>query len=392
MKTDFVKIAWKNLWNRKIRSLLTVIGIIIGIAAIVGLISIGNGLNNAIEEQFEKIGSNRIFIMAKGGLTGASGSLTTEDVETLEKMPDFVYVTPYLFESVVIRYGNEKYNYNLIGFPSDDAEGRFQGMDISVRDGRYFTDKEENVVMLGHLIAKDGFKQEIRINNNIEINGRKMKVVGIFDEIGNPEDDNQIYAPIDAAREIFDQHEIVNVIDLVVKDGKDIDQIVKKIERVLERKRGDDNFDVSTPEQILAQLGNVTLIVQIVLVGIAAISLIVGGIGIMNSVYTSVLERRKEIGIMKSIGATNSDILWVFLIEAGIMGLIGGVVGVIVGSSIAWLVGYGAAQAGFSLLLIKINPLLILFGMSFAFIVGVFSGFLPAKKATKLKPVDALRL
>ncbi len=392
MKADYFNIAFKNLLHRKLRSFLTLIGIIIGIAAIVGLISIGSGLNNAIEEQFEKMGSNRIFVMPFGGaMPGTGDSLTTEDVETLEKMSDFDYVTPYLMESLVVEYNKERYNYVVLGFPSEDAEGRLEGMDISLEEGRYFTANEQNVVMLGYKIALDGFDKEIHINNNVIINGTKMKVIGIFEEIGNSEDDNLVYIPMDRAQELFSAKDKVSIIDLVVKEGKDLDEVVAKVEKTLKKKRGDENFDVVTPEQILAQMGDIMLIVQVVLVGIAAISLIVGGIGIMNSMYTSVVERIKEIGIMKSVGAKNSDILYIFIIESGMLGLVGGIFGVIIGSTIAKVIGFAAAQSGFSLLLIKINPFLVLFGIMFAFIVGMVAGALPAVRAAKLKPVEALR-
>ena len=162
-------------------------------------------------------------------------------------------------------------------------------------------------------------------------------------------------------------------------------------ENKLERKRDDENFQVLSASQIAEQINSVLGIIQVVLIGIAAISLVVGGIGIMNSMYTSVLERTKEIGIMKSIGARNSDILMLFLLESGFIGLIGGVFGVLLGSGIGILVGKAAASAGYGILKIKISFGLIMFGLAFAIIIGMISGALPARQASKLKPVDALR-
>ena len=158
----------------------------------------------------------------------------------------------------------------------------------------------------------------------------------------------------------------------------------------MKRKRDDTNFQVVTATQILEQINQVLGVMQFVLVGIAAISLVVGAIGIMNSMYTSVLERTKDIGIMKAIGARNSDILKIFLIESGLIGLVGGIFGILLGSAMALIIGQLSKNAGFSLI-IKIEPLVLIFGLLFAFVVGIISGILPAYQASRLKPVDALR-
>ncbi|MBI2107115.1 FtsX-like permease family protein, partial [Candidatus Woesearchaeota archaeon] len=175
-----------------------------------------------------------------------------------------------------------------------------------------------------------------------------------------------------------------------VKPGTDIPSIQKKVERILDRERGDENFQVVTPTQILEQISQVLGIVQLVLVGIAAISLVVGGIGIMNSMYTSVLERTRDIGVMKAIGAKDSDIMKIFLIESGLMGFVGGIFGVALGTLLSLAIGKYATQAGFKLL-VTVNPQLMLFGLFFAFIIGIMSGALPAYRASQLNPVEALR-
>ena len=162
------------------------------------------------------------------------------------------------------------------------------------------------------------------------------------------------------------------------------------VEKELERKRGDTNFQVLTASQILEQIGQILGVMQIVLVGIAAISLLVGAIGIMNSMYTSVLERTKDIGIMKAIGARNADILQIFLIESGMIGLVGGLLGTALGTGMALAVEPFAKNAGFPLI-ITLEMGVLLFGLLFAFVIGMISGILPAYQASKLKPVDALR-
>ena len=158
----------------------------------------------------------------------------------------------------------------------------------------------------------------------------------------------------------------------------------------MERDRNDENFEVQTPTQILEQINEILGVMQFVLVGIAAISLLVGGVGITNSMYTSILERTKDIGIMKAIGAQNKDILFIFLIESGLMGLVGGIFGVIIGTLLSYGISQYATQSGFKLIF-SINPGLVMFGLLFAFCIGMISGMIPARQASKLKPVDALR-
>ena len=235
------------------------------------------------------------------------------------------------------------------------------------------------------------FKDKILLRNKIKLQGHDFRVVGVLKPVGNQQDDNTIYIPLETFREIFNQkNEEVGFISAQVKPGVDILSLQEKVERILKRERDNENFQVVTPTQILEQINTILGVIQSVLVGIAAISLLVGGIGITNSMYTTVLERTKDIGIMKSIGATNSSILLIFLLESGLMGLVGGIFGVILGTLISYGISTFSTQAGFKLLF-EINLPLILFGLFFAFIVGTFSGVLPARQASKLKPVDALR-
>ena len=238
---------------------------------------------------------------------------------------------------------------------------------------------------------KDVFNDPIGVRNKIKIRGYDFKVIGIMEEIGNSQDDNAINIDTDTYRIIFDEPDKVDAMMVQAKPGQDMDALKTKVERRLKKARDDENYQVMTAAQIGEQINSILGIIQVVLVGIAAISLLVGSIGIMNSMYTSVLERTKEIGIMKSIGARNSDILKLFLIESAIIGFIGGIFGVLMGSGIAWLVGFIADQAGFGLLKVTMDWKVMLTGLLFAISLGMVSGLMPAKQASKLKPVDALR-
>jgi len=396
MINDYFKFSVKSIRNRKLRSWLTIIGIIIGVAAIVSLITISQGMQNAIEEQFEMLGTNRLFIAPKGftGPGSASTGLTDDDVKTLESMSEFDYVTPGLYRTAQVEFHDEVKFLTVQGAPAKDYELFNEDIGIKVVDGRTLRSSDENSrsVVLGYRIAYgDVFDDFIGVRNNIKINNQDFKVIGIVEEIGNSQDDNAVSIDLETYREIFNEPDKVDAITATVKSGLDMEEVRKKAEKNLERARNDENFQVLTSSNILEQINSVLGIIQVVLVGIAAISLLVGSIGIMNSMYTSVLERTREIGIMKSIGARNSDILYLFLIESAIIGFIGGVIGVLLGSGIAYLTGFIAKGAGFSLLKIVLDWRIVVFGLIFAVILGMFSGFLPARQASKLSPVDALR-
>jgi putative ABC transport system permease protein len=234
------------------------------------------------------------------------------------------------------------------------------------------------------------FDSKLKLGSKIEIEDGEFKIIGILKEIGNSQDDNQINIPLETAREIFNKTDDVDAIIAQVKSPDDIPILQEEIEKELESKRDDTNFQVVTATQILEQIGEILGIIQFVLIGIAAISLVVGGIGIMNSMYTSVLERTKDIGIMKAIGAKNLDIFEIFLIESGLIGLVGGLFGTTLGSFVAVIIGEFSKNAGF-LLNIKIEPLVLAFGLLFSFVAGIASGVLPAMQAARLKPADALR-
>jgi len=362
---------------------------VIGVAAIIALISLSLGLQSTIEEQFEAFGADRLLIAAQGfqGPGTQSEGITDKDVSVLERMSEFKTIS---YGSA--RPGEVEFN-NEVKFPS--VFGGKNGKELledttDLADGRYINDGDDNSALIGSRVADGLFKNEIRIRNKIKIAGKEFRVVGVLEEIGNQQDDNTIYITLDGYREIFGETDEVGFISGQVKPGIDILSFQEKVKRELERSRGNKNFQVITPTQILEQIGTILGVVQAVLVGIAAISLVVGGIGITNSMYTTVLERTKEIGIMKSIGARNSDILSIFLIESGLMGLVGGFFGVIIGTLISLGIGKFSTEAGFKLL-VNINPQLMLFGLGFAFVVGMISGSLPARQASKLKPVDALR-
>ena len=402
MIKDYLKFALHSIIQRKIRSWLTMIGIFIGIATVVALISVGQGMEDAISEQFEQMGSDKIIVMPGGGgdiTFGAfsSNPLVEEDLEVIDKTEGVDIVAEMYYKNGRVEYKDQIKNTFVVGLPTDDSAEIITDMQgFEAEEGRNLRSGDKNKVTIGwKLWSDDYFEKNIDLRDKIEIEGVKFEVVGLIKRIGNPQDDSQIYIPLDTARELFDDDEIFTIF-VQVKRGYTPEEVAEKIKDDLRSSRdeeeGEESFQVQTFEQVLESVTAILDIVRAVLIGIAAISLLVGGIGIMNTVYTSVLERTKEIGIMKSIGAKNSDIMLIFLLESGVYGFVGGVIGISIGIllslSVEWIASY---SLGTDLLKASINFWLIFGALSFSFVIGCLSGILPAKNASSLKPVEALR-
>lgn len=396
MLKDYIQFAFSTIAHqRKRRSLLTILGIFIGIAAVVALISISQGLREAINSQFQLIGADVITIMP--GKFGASmpgfgtAPLTDSDVETIESVRGVDTIAPMLARMAKITfYGEERYTY-VIGLPADKVEDVLLSMEgIKVIEGRLTSESDKYGTMIGYSVADDFFEKDVGVGDKLEISEKEFKVRGRISKIGNRQDDSQIYIHMSTAREVFNTTEITMIL-LKVKSGADVERVAEDIAEELEDKRGEEDFSVMTSSQLATMVQNILGILQLVIVGIAAISLLVGGIGIMNTMYTSVQERTRQIGIMKAVGATNSDILMIFLVESGLLGLVGGAIGCTIGILMAVGVQYGADILGYSMLKASISIELIAFALGFSFIIGMLSGALPARHAARMNPVDALR-
>ena len=390
---DYLGLSVKNIRNRKLRAWLTMLGIVIGVATIIALISIGQGMQNAIEEQFSKLGANQIRVIPanlRGPPSGEKG-ITKDDAKFLETIMGVDYVSPVLMQFASVEYANQEMFLSIIGYETDSANKQFADLDVAPEVGRFFKQGDKYVAIVGHKVAYDIFDDDVRVRTSFTIKEQKFKIIGIFEETGVDTFDNNVIIPMETARDLFNRPDVVNMAVVALKPGVDKDDMVETIKRKLERKRGNDDFDVITPEQLLSQINSILGVIQVVLGGIAAISLLVGGIGILNSMYTSVLERTRDIGVMKAVGAKNRDILSIFLLESGLMAIVGGFIGVVIGIFVAKMVEVGARLSGFTLLAIKIDPMIILFGLLVALIIGLASGVFPAMRAAKLRPVDSLR-
>ena len=346
MIKDYFKLAYKSARQRRMRSWLTMIGIFIGIAAVVALVSLSQGLQTAIGEQFVSLGSDKIIIQGISSGFGPPGTgvevpLTTSDLEVIEKVKGIDNVVGRLVRSVKMEFNDEvKYAFGA-SLPEDneDITLAVEANNYKIGQGRLLKKGDKFKVMIGYNFAEDFFDDSLEIRDNILIEDVDFKVVGILKKSGNPQQDETVVIPESAMREILGIEEIYDIMPAKVNDGENLGLVTERAKKELRKHRnveeGKEDFTIQTPESLLATLNTILLIVQGVLVGIAAISLLVGGIGIMNTMYTAVLERTKEIGVMKAIGARNWKIMSIFIIESGMLGLVGGLIGVSLGFGIS---------------------------------------------------------
>lgn len=404
MLSDFLKIALKSLLKRKIRTWLTMIGIFIGIATVVSLISLGQGLENAVIQQFQGLGADRIVVQAKGMGGGPPGTnvavpLTDDDLDVIRNSRGVKLAAGRLLRPVQISFEDESTFGYVASMPEDSKERDFINdvTNYKIEVGRDIRPGEKYKAVLGYnFMEKPLLGRELRVGDIIEIQNTEFEIVGFYEKLGSFQVDGTVVINENVAREILDEPRTIDVIQAAAVNPDNTDDVAKEIifnlRKARDVKEGKENFTVETSQQILDSLKKVLSFVTYFLVAIAAISIIVGAVGITNTMYTSVLERTKEIGIMKAIGARNSDILTIFLFESGLLGLVGGMIGVAFGAGLALLVevlagaamGEGFIQASFS-------PMLIIGALLFAFLLGVAAGTIPAYNASKMNPVDALR-
>ena len=401
---DYFILAFRNLNERKARSLLTIIGIFLAIMTIFVLSSLSLGLGEVVDEQFEELGGDKFFIQPKGQLgapgTGGAVELTISDAEAVEKVIGVKAITYYPVGNAKVEFVESVRYVNSFGIPLKKGREKIDLIfSLGIPDlieGRLLKKGDVGKILVGFRYTDENFfGKSVGIGDILLVNDKEFEVIGIVGNIGSPPDDSLVYMSFEDFQNLFESDERVDAIILQINEGEDINKVADRVERKLMKHRNLDeetiDFSVLTPEEVLAIFGNILNILTVFLVGIGFISVLVGGVGIANTMYTSVLERNKEIGIMKSIGARNSDVLTIFIIESGVLGLLGGVLGLIGGIGIAKMIEYIAFLTGFGFFKVSLNPILMIGSLIFAFVIGIGSGFLPSLQASKLKPVEALR-
>jgi putative ABC transport system permease protein len=380
------------------------LGIFIGIAAVVSLIGLSEGMRAAILTQFTDLGTDKLVVQAEGVTFGPPGSGVSEkldenDLDAIKRIGGIKAVSGRL-----VRVGKTEYEEDIVysyiaSIPQDDS--RKVVVDAfnleELEDGRFLKKDDSYKVVLGYDFGYGNiFEENVVLGDKIEIEDTEFEVVGILGKQGSFTTDGAMMLNEEPMKEVLDIGDELDLIAVQVISEKDIDRIVSDIEKSLRKTRdveeGKEDFTVETPKDTIESLNSILSVVQIVVVGIAGISLLVGGIGIMNTMYTSVLERTREIGVMKAIGARNSSIFSLFLVESGMLGMTGGAIGIALGFILAKLVEFAAGAFLGGDILRAHFPLWLIFGaLAFSFFVGTIAGTLPAVQASKLKPVDALR-
>ncbi len=402
MLTEYFKLAFRNIGKRKKRTALTMLGVFIGIAAVVALVSLGQGLQQTINAQFEKVGADKIFVQAKEiGFGGqfAPGQLRERELDIVGDVHGVAEVIGLLFRGVQIEFNDLQRTHFAISNPESSKEvelARAANTWVAL-SGRLLTHRDKEKAVVGYNLAyKQPFRKNIGVGDKVIISGRVFDVVGVLERVGDPNADSGIVLPEADLRLVLDEPEAFSYIIAQSAKGVNPDDVAERVEKAIRRdrhqKEGKEDFAVQTSSELIASFNTVFNIIQVVFVGIAAISLLVGGIGIMNVMFTAVLERTREIGVMKAIGARNSDVLWLFLIESGLLGVAGGIIGIIIGAGIAKGVEFGANTAFGPGTITAVFPIWLIAGaLVFSFVVGALSGVLPARRASKLRPVEALR-
>jgi len=401
---EYFNIALRNIRTRFLRSWLTILGIIIGVFLIVSLLSLSEGLKSTINQQLQAMGGEMIMVMPGSDedifstMMFGGAKLQKEDMEAIKKAPGVDNVLGFSYTGSIARYRDESKQLAIAGYDpwkeGLDILSIFQGW--SLVDGRW--PSKGNQILIGSHVANEIFSKKVTADSEMTIKGRKFEVAGVLNSLGSQQDDSMVYMDMKVYQDLTGEKRGTATYAMVkLAEGADENVVAAEIEESLKetrkRRSGTDeaDFSILTSEKMGKMVGNILGIIQAVIIGFASIAIIVGGIGITNSMFTSVRERTKEIGIMKAIGATNSAILSIFLIEAGIIGILGGVGGILLGSLLALGINYYAQLNPSFYLTTTIAPWVIIFSLVFSFSVGCLAGFFPARRAAKLKPVDALR-
>ncbi|MGM0368102.1 MAG: ABC transporter permease [Actinomycetota bacterium] len=400
-----IKIAFQALGLNKLRSFLTMLGIIIGVGAVVAMLSIGTGAQDMVLENIQDIGSN-LIIVSPGQReqnpgyeqmlgTQKQDQLKARDVQAINKRAQYIDgAIPVILSSSIVSYLGENSKVSIYA-SSEDAEYIYN---FEIEKGIFYSSSDvansSNVAILGQTVIEDLFGKKDPIGELIKIDGKNFTVIGTVKEMGTDQfgndQDNMVSLPITTAQNKLYGLDYINLILAKADNEQVIGEATEEITRILREahnlRPGENNdFTVQSQTQILDIVGSITNIFTITIAGIASISLLVGGIGIMNIMLVSVTERTREIGIRKAVGAKNKDILLQFLIESLVLSISGGIVGILFAVSISFLINY------FTVLNTSISAFPIMLALSFSTIVGLFFGIYPAMRAARLNPIEALR-
>ena len=400
--TELIKMAALSLVANKLRTLLTMLGIIIGVAAVLAMVSVGMGVRSNVVSSISRLGSNMLIIMAgssnRGGVRGAAGSITTltyDDAMAIkDKIKNIDYVSPTAQGSYQIVYGHENWNSSVIGvIPEYSAI-----QSLTMQSGIFFTERDvevrNRVAVIGPTVATNLFNTVNPVGKKIRVGNAPYTVIGLLaskgQSTGGQDQDDVVLIPLTTAQERLMGITYVRSINVQVSSQYKMDEVQANIEKLLRqrhriREGNEDDFNVRNMTSLMETMTQTTTMITLLLGSIAGISLVVGGIGIMNIMMVSVTERTREIGIRKAIGATYNSIMLQFLIESTMISILGGIIGIFIG------VGAAMSISKFGNFTTVISSASIIASFGFSLFVGIVFGMLPARKAAKLDPIDALR-
>jgi len=395
-----IKIAFQALFLNKLRSFLTMLGIIIGVGAVVAMLSIGIGAQQSVIGSIQDIGSNLIYIIPgnpEDQLTSGAqqAKLTIDDVRAIEREATLVTeVSPVITSLSIASYLNKSTRPTV----NASTENGLEIFNMKIEKGNFYSRSDvsnaSNVAVIGQSVIENLFGKMDPIGKIIKLDGKNFKVIGTIESKGTGtfgnDQDNYIYVPVTTAQNKLYGLDSYNMIMAQSISEEDINAASEEIESILRRHRDirfgeKEDFMIQNQTQILDIINIVTGVFTVVIAGIASISLLVGGIGIMNIMLVSVTERTREIGIRKAIGAKNKDILVQFLVESIVLSVTGGIFGILFAVSVA------AILNRFTVLETSITVLPIIIALSFSTAIGLFFGIFPAMRAARLNPIDALR-
>ena len=392
--------AWASLIANKLRSLLTMLGIIIGVAAVIALVSIGNGVKQDIENSISSLGSNLLVVLPGAPRTpgarssqGSMKSLKISDYEAIAKLEGVKAASPMTNGSYVVIYQNKNWTTSVAGVNSN-----FQDVNNwTMTSGRFFSDKNvqnrERVAVVGQTVVKNLFADEDPVGKEIRVKNIPFRVIGVLKSKGNGtmgnDQDDTVLIPYTTSMERVEGIDYLRRVYVVAKDDGGIDRLQADIENLLRVRHNIkdtnlDDFNIQNMKSIMETVAQTTGTFTLFLGAVAAISLVVGGIGIMNIMLVSVTERTREIGVRKALGATYSVIVTQFLIEAVVISLMGGFIGIAFGIVASKVIGMVSGMST----IVSVPTIIMSFAFSMA--IGLIFGIYPARKAAKLNPIDAL--
>ncbi|MGQ9702454.1 MAG: ABC transporter permease [bacterium] len=408
---EILNLALQTFKSHKMRSFLTILGIVIGVTTVIAILSLIEGLNQSVAQQIRSIGSDLIFVtkypmirMGMGNLEEIAKrpDLLPDDAIAIKQLPSVETAVPTIEQNFAkLKYKDKEVAMTSIKGSTEDFSRIHNyivemGRDLNADDIRH----KRNVGVVGSYVVKNLYGDEAPIGKDLYIGVHRIKIIGIYKEKGSflgQSQDNLIAIPYTFYEKIFPRKRttIVErvfgsyVISVMPKPGK-VEKAMDEIRELMRRRHGlrldqQDDFELGTQQMLFEIYQNVTRVGFVAIIAIAAISLIVGGIGIMNIMLVSVAERTREIGIRKAVGASNQNILFQFITESVVLSLVGGIIGIILGIFLAWII------SSVSPLKAAVAPWMIILGFGFSSVVGIFFGIYPARKAASLNPIEALR-